>query len=104
MLGANDLVRDPVHGDPSLAVALRELPLPPINRLLFESSPVRGGFAVVPSGPSRRAWLVVGPVAGRYLSRLEVAGSEAAARTIAARWAAETGLDFLVTNCLHDRD
>lgn len=45
-----------------------------------------------PQGPRR--WLVVGPAAGPYASRVEVASSALEATQLAARWADQTGALF----------
>jgi hypothetical protein len=53
-------------------------------------------FAVVPIGPIRSGWIVIGPIAGPYISWLETMSSEEAAKRQAAKWAADTGASFEV--------
>jgi hypothetical protein len=55
---------------------------------------------VVELGKSAPHWLVIGPDAGPYISRIEIDSSEEAARRRAARWADDTGAAFEVRQVL----
>lgn len=54
-------------------------------------------YAVVPISSDEPQWLVVGPDAGPYVSRIAFASDESGARELAARWRAETSAQFRVT-------
>jgi hypothetical protein len=55
-----------------------------------------GPFTVEPAGPGETHWLAVGPLAGPYVSDLEVFASEDAARTYATERSRATGERFEV--------
>jgi len=57
-------------------------------------------FAVVPIGSTKSGWVVVGPMAGPYVSWLATMSSELAAKRQAAKWAAKTGASFDVREYL----
>jgi hypothetical protein len=58
-------------------------------------------YATVPVSGDELRWLVVGPDAGPYISRIAFAADEPSARALAARWTTQTGADFRVAPRLH---
>lgn len=59
-----------------------------------------GSHAVIQVPPPPAPWLVVGPAAGPYISRVHVVSSEATAQRLAASFSAETGSTFTVARSL----
>jgi hypothetical protein len=57
-------------------------------------------YAVVPVSGDEPQWLVVGPDAGPYVSRIAFVADEAGARELRNRWSAETRAQFRVVRAL----
>lgn len=66
----------------------------------FVSSATEVQYGVIPVGPSDPCWIVVGPMAGPYISWLETMSSEENAKRQATRWSAVTGAQFEVRRYL----
>jgi hypothetical protein len=57
-------------------------------------------YAVVPVSGDELQWLVVGPDAGPYVSRIAFVADEAGARELGNRWSTETRAQFRVARAL----
>ena len=62
----------------------------------------RASYTTVPVSGAEPSWLVIGPDAGPYVSRIEFTPDERTALTLAARWTVETGASFRVARMLRE--